>query len=131
MKTTDIQNIHEAGLISAEQRDNIIAHFGLKEDGGKFPAIVSFTGTPLYARLKREGRILRDRAWELCTLFDINFQPKTMSVAELQAGFLGLVKQLYSAEETHTRRAKFKRMLKTSPHFGRNAKRDEPLLAVQ
>jgi hypothetical protein len=54
-----------------------------------------------------------------------------MSVAELQNGFLGLVKQLYSAEETHTRRANFKRMLKTSPHFGRNAKRDEHLLAVQ
>jgi hypothetical protein len=29
-----------------------------------------------------------------------------------------VVKQLYSAEETHKRRAKFKRMLRTSPHFG-------------
>ena len=83
----------------------------------------AFPGTPLYARLKREGRILRDNAWELCTLFDINFQPKNMSVAELQSGFLKLVKQLYSAEETHERRAKFKRMLKTSPHFGRHAVR--------
>ena len=35
MKTTDIEKIHEAGLISAEPRDQIIAHFGLKEDGGK------------------------------------------------------------------------------------------------
>jgi radical SAM superfamily enzyme YgiQ (UPF0313 family) len=93
--------------------------------------LTAFPGTPLYARLKNEGRILRDRAWELCTLFDINFQPKNMSVAELQNGFLGLVKQLYSAEETHERRAKFKRMLKTSPHFGRRAKRDEQLLAAQ
>jgi hypothetical protein len=41
-----------------------------------------------------------------------------------------LVKQLYSAEEAHERRAKFKRMLKTSPHFGRKAKRDEQLLAA-
>ncbi len=81
--------------------------------------MTAFPGTPLYARLKREGRIIRDNAWELCTLFDINFQPKNMSVAELQGGFLKLVKQLYSAEETHERRAKFKRMLKTSPHFGR------------
>jgi len=31
MKTTDIEKIHEAGLISAEQRDSIIAHFGLKD----------------------------------------------------------------------------------------------------
>lgn len=79
--------------------------------------MTAFPGTPLYARLQREGRILRDRAWELCTLFDINFQPKNMSIAELQSGFLKLAKQLYSAEETHSRRAKFKRMLKTSPNF--------------
>ena len=90
--------------------------------------MTAFPGTPLYARLKREGRILRDRAWELCTLFDINFQPKNMSVAELQSGFLKLGKQLYSAEETHERRSKFKRMLKTSPNFGRRAARQEAAL---
>ena len=90
----------------------------------------AFPGTPLYERLKREGRIIRDNAWELCTLFDINFQPKHMSVAELQSGFLKLAKQLYSAEETHERRAKFKRMLKTSPHFGRNVVRREQALAA-
>jgi len=81
--------------------------------------MTAFPGTPLYARLKREGRILRDRAWELCTLFDINFQPKNMSAGELQTGFLRLAEQLYSAEETLERRAKFKRRLKASPHFGR------------
>ena len=48
--------------------------------------MTAFPGTPLYARLKADGRVLRDRAWELCTLFDINFQPKNMSVAELQNG---------------------------------------------
>jgi radical SAM superfamily enzyme YgiQ (UPF0313 family) len=92
--------------------------------------MTAFPGTPLYARLAAEGRILRDRAWELCTLFDINFTPKTVSVAELQAGFLGLVKQLYSTEETQARRAQFKRMLRTSPNFGRNARREEQLLAA-
>jgi radical SAM superfamily enzyme YgiQ (UPF0313 family) len=50
--------------------------------------LTAFPGTPLYARLKQEGRIIRDKAWELCTLFDINFTPKHMSVAELQSGFL-------------------------------------------
>jgi len=92
--------------------------------------MTAFPGTPLYARLKNEGRILRDRAWELCTLFDINFQPKNMGIAELQSGFLGLVKQLYSADETRERRAKFKRMLKTSPHFGRRAPRQEQVLVA-
>jgi radical SAM superfamily enzyme YgiQ (UPF0313 family) len=80
--------------------------------------LTAFPGTPLYSRLKREGRILRDKAWELCTLFDINFTPKSMSVAQLQSGFLSLVKRLYSAEETQTRRRRFRRMLKTSPNFG-------------
>src|SRR6185436_15827557 len=81
--------------------------------------LTAFPGTPLYARLKREGRIIRDKAWELCTLFDINITPKNMSVAELQSGFLGLVKEVYSAEETQTRRRRFKRMLKASPNFGK------------
>jgi uncharacterized membrane protein len=49
MKTTDIEKIHAAGLITAEQRDKIIAHFGLKEDGGKFLVIVSFIGAVLVA----------------------------------------------------------------------------------
>jgi radical SAM superfamily enzyme YgiQ (UPF0313 family) len=92
--------------------------------------MTAFPGTPLYARLKREGRILRDRAWELCTLFDINFQPKNMTVAELQNGFLGLAKQLYSAGETRERRANFKCRLKTSPNFGHRAARQEQLLAA-
>jgi radical SAM superfamily enzyme YgiQ (UPF0313 family) len=91
--------------------------------------MTAFPGTPLYHRLKEEGRILRDKAWELCTLFDINFRPKNMSVAELQTGFLGLVKRLYSAEETTDRRTKFKRMLKTSPHFGRRAHQEKLLAA--
>jgi radical SAM superfamily enzyme YgiQ (UPF0313 family) len=103
-------------------------------DSGLFEVQVTFQtafpGTPLYARLKREGRIIRDNAWELCTLFDINFRPKNMSVGELQSGFLKLVKQLYSAGETHERRAKFKRTLKTSPNFGRHAVRQEQMLAA-
>jgi radical SAM superfamily enzyme YgiQ (UPF0313 family) len=92
--------------------------------------MTAFPGTPLYARLKNEGRILRDHAWELCNLFDINFQPKNMSIAELQSGFLGLVKQLYSAEETQHRRSQFKRRLKESPNFGRRAARREQMLAA-
>jgi len=92
--------------------------------------MTAFPGTPLYARLKAEGRIIRDRAWELCTLFDINITPKSMSADELQSGFLGLVKQLYSTEETQTRRRLFKRMLRTSANFGRFAKSTPELLAA-
>src|SRR6185312_6582623 len=83
--------------------------------------LTAFPGTPLYQRLKQEGRIIRDGAWELCTLFDINFRPKNMSVEQLQNGFLNLVKRLYSAGETSERRHKFKTMLRASPNFGRRA----------
>ena len=79
--------------------------------------LTAFPGTPLYRRLKAEGRILRDRAWDLCTLFDINYRPQNMTVAELQSGFMGLVKRLYSEEETSARRLGFKRRLKTSRRF--------------
>jgi radical SAM superfamily enzyme YgiQ (UPF0313 family) len=92
--------------------------------------LTPFPGTALYERLQREGRLIREKAWELCTLFDINFVPKNMTVAELQSGFLGLAKQLYCAEETSERRAKFKRMLKSSPNFGRRAAAREALLAA-
>src|SRR5262249_8636234 len=40
--------------------------------------LTAFPGTPLLARLKQEGRVIRDKAWELCTLFDINITPKNM-----------------------------------------------------
>ena len=55
----------------------------------------AFPGTPLYDRLQREGRIIRDRAWELCTLFDVNFRPTLMSVSELEQGLRHLAHQLY------------------------------------
>jgi radical SAM superfamily enzyme YgiQ (UPF0313 family) len=92
--------------------------------------LTAFPGTPLYQRLKREDRIIRDRAWELCTLFDINIRPRNMTVAELQTGFLHLAKRLYSAEETNERRRKFKAMLKRSPHFGRQSAREPQQLAA-
>ena len=69
----------------------------------------AFPGTPLYDRLKREGRILREEAWELCTLFDVNFQPAKMSVAELEAGLRNLGSKIYSDEFTQTRRSQFRR----------------------
>jgi radical SAM superfamily enzyme YgiQ (UPF0313 family) len=92
--------------------------------------MTAFPGTPLYRRLKAEGRIIRDKAWELCTLFDINITPKNMSVNQLQSGFLKLVKGLYSTEETQVRRRRFKRMLKTSPNFRPHAPKHEQLLAA-
>ena len=69
----------------------------------------AFPGTPLYARLKQERRILREEAWDLCTLFDVNFQPAKMSVGELEAGLRELIARVYSDEATEERRAGFRR----------------------
>ena len=55
-----------------------------------------FPGTPLYERLRREGRLLEDGAWERCSLFDVNFEPARMTAAELQVGLLGLARRLYT-----------------------------------
>jgi radical SAM superfamily enzyme YgiQ (UPF0313 family) len=90
----------------------------------------AFPGTPLYARLLREARIIQPGAWDLCTLFDINFVPRNMSVQQLQSGFLKLVKELYSADETQRRRSTFKRRLRHSPNFRRQARPEEELLAA-
>ena len=76
--------------------------------------LTAFPGTPLYRRLHSEGRIIEDRAWDRCTLFDINIRPRDMAVEDLQSGFLKLVKQLYSEEETHSRRRGFRERLKAT-----------------
>jgi len=91
--------------------------------------LTPFPGTPLYSRLLQEGRILKPGAWDLCTLFDINFKPHSMSVEQLQSGFLRLVKELYSDEETKRRRRGYKRRLRESPNLRRTA-REEELLAA-
>jgi radical SAM superfamily enzyme YgiQ (UPF0313 family) len=85
--------------------------------------LTAFPGTPLYQRLKQQNRIIEQNAWDKCTLFDINIRPQNMSVDELHHGFLRLVKELYSEEETHTRRRRFRERLKVSPNFGVGARK--------
>lgn len=70
--------------------------------------LTPFPGTPLYERLLAEGRILEPGAWEKCTLFDINFVPKNMTVNELATNGLNLAMHLYSKEGTARRREGFK-----------------------
>ncbi len=69
-----------------------------------------FPGTPLYARLAHEGRLLEPRNWRKCTLFDINYEPANMTRQELHDGFHWLVTQLYSEECTRRRRERFRRL---------------------
>jgi radical SAM superfamily enzyme YgiQ (UPF0313 family) len=66
-----------------------------------------FPGTPLYARLRESKRLLAERFWDRCTLFDVNFKPAHMSVVELEQGLRWLFTELYSKEETDRRRRNF------------------------
>jgi radical SAM superfamily enzyme YgiQ (UPF0313 family) len=67
----------------------------------------AFPGTPLYQRLARQRRLLKEGAWELCTLFDVNFQPTHMSVSELETGFRKLAQKIYSDEFTRERQERY------------------------
>lgn len=62
-----------------------------------------FPGTPLYDRLLAEKRILQPGRWDLCTLFDVNFQPLHMSPDELRAGLYWLAERLYREPIVHAR----------------------------
>ena len=74
--------------------------------------LTPFPGTPLYERLKKEGRLLEEKNWNKCTLFDVNYEPSNMSKEELADGFKGLVNKLYDDEFTKWRRSTFKKNLR-------------------
>ncbi len=69
--------------------------------------LTPFPGTPLYARLLQEGRILDPGRWDLCTLFDVNYVPKNMTVDQLREGMYWLAKRLYSENNLLARRKPF------------------------
>ncbi|PTY02489.1 B12-binding domain-containing radical SAM protein [Opitutaceae bacterium EW11] len=78
--------------------------------------LTPFPGTPLYRRLKREGRLIDLLAWEKRTLFDIAFQPARMSTEQLRTGLIDLAERVYSAEYTSIRRRRFARRLLQKDH---------------
>jgi radical SAM superfamily enzyme YgiQ (UPF0313 family) len=72
-----------------------------------------FPGTPLYERLKRDGRLLTERYWDRCTLFDVNFRPRNMSVDELEEGFRWLAREVYSDREFNRRKRHYMDLMKS------------------
>ncbi len=73
--------------------------------------MTAFPGTPLYGRLRDEGRLIEDGAWEKCTLFDVNIDPKHMSAEALRAGLINLAVKLYSHEATQRRHDAFRQQI--------------------
>ena len=66
--------------------------------------LTPFPGTELYSRLRSEGRLLKPVFWDSCTLFDVTYRPKRMSTDELEDGFHGLMRDLYSPEQSARRK---------------------------
>jgi len=69
----------------------------------QFTALTPFPGTPLYTRLHLEGRLLAERFWDRCTLFDVNYRPSCMTVEELENGLRWLFSETYGRKETARR----------------------------
>jgi radical SAM superfamily enzyme YgiQ (UPF0313 family) len=69
----------------------VAAHIDLP----RFAVVTPFPNTALYLRLEAEGRILT-KNWELYDAQHVVFQPKRMSVAQLQAGVETAWKHAYS-----------------------------------
>ena len=99
---------HDAGIFESVR--DFIRDFNLLE--AQLTVLTPFPGTPLYARLKREGRLLKERFWDRCTLFDVNYQPKNMSVEELEGGLRWLFGEIYNAREFARRKRHFMEIAK-------------------
>lgn len=74
--------------------------------------LTPFPGTRLYERLNKEGRLLKEKYWDSCTLFDVNFRPKNMSVHELEQGLLWLFAEIYNDEAFSKRKRHYMNLVR-------------------
>ena len=74
--------------------------------------LTPFPGTGLYKQLKQEDRLISNNYWEKCTLFDLTFRPKNMTMEEMTAGFEQLMQSVYSPEQVKKRKLKFRDLIK-------------------
>jgi radical SAM superfamily enzyme YgiQ (UPF0313 family) len=64
-------------------------------DGAFLPILTPFPGTRIHQRLKHEGRILTED-WSKYDMATVVFQPKGMTIEQLQKGFWQVNKEFYS-----------------------------------
>ena len=77
--------------------------------------LTPFPGTPLYERLRRERRLLKDRFWDRCTLFDVNFVPKNLTVDELEKGLGWMFREIYNKRAFSRRKRHYMDIVKEHP----------------
>jgi len=93
-----------------EKVRDFVARSGLIEV--QVTVLTPFPGTPLHARLKREGRLHEEPYWDRCTLFDVTYEPRHMSTAELEAGMRWLFSELYNEREFLQRKRRYMELVK-------------------
>jgi radical SAM superfamily enzyme YgiQ (UPF0313 family) len=74
--------------------------------------LTPFPGTALHHQLKSEHRLLADKYWDKCTLFDVTFLPKHFTVEELEHSFQELMSSLYENNTVEKRKSNFRKTLK-------------------
>ena len=89
-----------------EKTEEFIKNSNLSEV--QITILTPFPGTTLYHQLKNEGRLISDNYWEKCTLFDVTYQPRNMSVEEMTEGFQQLMQAVYSPAEVKKRKQRFR-----------------------
>ena len=78
-----------------------------------------FPGTSLHRRFKKDGRLIPDRDWSYYTLFDVVHQPDTMSVEQLEAGFVRIMETVFS-KDASAKRTSLRRKIWTSKRRNRS-----------
>lgn len=71
-------------------------------DGAFMPVLTPFPGTRIHKRLKEEGRVFTED-WRKYDMATVVYQPRGMSVDELQEGFWKVNKGFYSLSSTFRR----------------------------
>jgi hypothetical protein len=62
--------------------------------------------------LNQEGRLLYPGAWDRCTLFDVNYRPKQMSVEQLEDGVTELWREIWSGASVAGRKRHYRELLR-------------------
>lgn len=70
--------------------------------------LTPFPGTALYRRLSKESRLLKKIFWDECTLYDVTYKPRHMSVDALASGFKNLMQEIYSDKMVSKRKKHFR-----------------------
>lgn len=68
-----------------------------------FHILTPYPGTPLFRKMQTEGRLLHQN-WDMYDTAHVVFQPKNMSVAELEAGYVWCYERLFSHASIWQRR---------------------------